>query len=172
MPGFNQTQLNPNAQNSNAVVVMVGDQVIAFGQTSTQTVDWGTEQLYGIGSGKPQEVQQLKISPSISLDAFALTSHGLQILNYPSTLLQVLSNNQFDISVIDSNGNVLLNYIGCVASNFNQNIPVNAIITQTISFMAMDVIDSLGNSILNGNFALNNIQALAIAGAGLNAVGA
>jgi hypothetical protein len=171
MPSFNQTQLSYKVQNANSVVVMIGNVPVAFAQTSTQTVDFGTESLYGIGTAKPQEIQQLKFAPTISVDAFALTNQGLQFLSFPTSLLVVLANNSFDMHVMASDGTVLLTYVACVATNFNQNEPVNAIITQTITFQALDVLDSVGQSILNGNFALQNVATLAAEGVALNTLG-
>lgn len=172
MPSFNAQQLSYKVQSGNSVVVMIGDQVIAFAQTSDQASDFGTETLYGIGSAKPQEIQQLRFSPNITLTSFALTAQGIAVLSYPSSILSVLANNSFNLNILDASGKVLLAYIGCVANGFTQNIPVNAIITENITFQAMDVLDSTGQSILNGNFALQAITSLALAGLGLSAVGA
>ena len=171
MPGWGNTTLNYRVLSGNQCLVMVGDIVIAFAQTSTQTIDLGTEQLYGIGTAKPQEVQQLKFAPSISLDAFSLTQQGIAALAYPSSLASVLANNAFDIHILDNNGVPVSTFIGCVASNYNQNVPANAIVTETTNFMAMDVLDNTGNSILNGTFALNNLSTIVAAGIALNTAG-
>lgn len=145
--------------------------VIAFAQTADQAVDFGTDSLYGIGSAKPQEIQQLRFAPTLSITAFVLTSTGITALNYPSNLLEVLANNSFAMNVIDNNGNTLLQFTGCVAANYSQNIPVNQIVTETISFQALDVLDSTGTSILNSNSALQSITSLALAGTALSALG-
>ena len=171
MPGWNQQQLQYKVLSGNSVLVMVGDVPVAFAQTSTQTVDFGTEQLYGIGTAKPQEIQQLKFAPTISLDAFVLTQHGVAALSYPSSIASVLANNAFDIHILDNNGIPVSTFVGCVATNYNQNVPVNAIVTETLNFQAMDVLDNTGNSILNGNFALNNVTQLVTTGIALNTVG-
>ena len=169
MPSFGAQQLNYAVQNANSVVVMIGDVPIAFAQTSAQNIDFGTESLYGIGTAKPQEIQQLKFAPTISVDSFVLTNRGVTILSYPSNLLQVLTNNQFNLHLMDATGTTLLSFVGCVATGYNQNVPVNAIITQTINFQALDVLDSTGVSILNGTFALNTIAGLI--GAAVNTLG-
>jgi hypothetical protein len=172
MPSFNAQQLSYKVQSGNSVVIMIGDQVVAFAQTSDQAVDFGTESLYGIGTAKPQEIQQLRFSPNITITAFVLTNQGIIALSYPSNLLSVLANNSFDLHVIDASGVPLLTYIGCVANGFSQNVPVNAIVTENITFQAMDVLDSTGQSILNGNFALQAVTDLALLGLGLTTVGA
>ena len=61
--------------------------------------------------------------------------------------------------------------MGAVCNNFSNNIPVNAIITETLSFLAMDVLDGTGTSILNSKSALQSITSLAVAGLALAAVG-
>lgn len=171
MPGFNQQQLNYKVQSGNSVTVMIGDTAIAFAQTSTQRVGFGTESQYGIGTAKPQEIQQLKFAPTLDLEAFVLTPNGINILGYPSNLLALLANNSFDMHVMDRTGVVMLTFVGCVAADFNENVPANAIITETITFQAMDVLGPDGVSILNGPFALPNITALSLEGVGLNTVG-
>lgn len=150
MPAFNQQQLSYKARNSNSVTILIGDQPIGFAQTASHTFDFGAEQLYGIGSAMPQEVQQLRVSPTITLDNFALTQQGLTSLGYPANLAVILSNNSFNFFVVDGqSGQALFTYVGCVASNFNENIPANRPITDAITFLAMDVLGSNGQSILN-----------------------
>lgn len=163
MPGFNNQQLKYQVQSGNSVVVLLGDEVIAYCQTSRNTVDFGTEFLYGIGTAKPEEIQQLRFAPTITVTSFLLTKQGITALNYPSTLLGVLANNSFNMSVVDADGNTLFTYIGCVCNTYDQTVPVNSIITQDLSFNALDVLDQTGISVLNGPFALGTIA---------NAVGA
>lgn len=154
MPGFNESQLKYNVQNANSLVILIGDQEVGFGQTTSPTLDFGTEPLYGIGSAKPQEIQQLRFSPQVTVDSFALTDEGLTILNYPSTIAAVLANNEFNFFVMNASSIPIYTYIGCVASNFNVNIPANQPVTESITFMAQDVLDATGISILNSNSAL------------------
>ena len=171
MPSFNQQQLNYKVANSNAVLVMMGDIPVAFAQTSSQGIDFGTESLYGIGSAKPQEIQQLKFSPTISIDSFVLTNQGVVALSYPTTLVSILANNSFSINLMSSDGLPLLVFVGCVAVNYNQNVPTNSIISETLTFNAMDVLDNTGQSILNSNSIQTALATLAAAGIGLNTLG-
>ena len=136
MPSFNQQKLNYQVTNGNAVTIMLGDVVIGFGQTAGPAIDWGTEGLYGIGSAQPQDIQQLKNTMTISLDQFLLSDTGLLALGQPNTMLEVLSNNSFDFHVMDAQGNVILTYVGVVASNFSLSIPANQPVTQTVNFLA------------------------------------
>lgn len=155
MPGFNAQQINPKVLTSNAVVIMVGDQEVAFGQTSSLSVGYGTEGFYGVGTAKPQEIQQLRASFSVTLAQFALSNEGLAFFNYPSTLGTILSNNQFNITVMGSNHIPVWTFAGCTAGDYSFNSPANSPITEDITFLAMDCLNPLGISILQGNFALN-----------------
>lgn len=152
MPGFTQAQLKATAQNANTVAVLIGDQIIAFAQSVPHGFDLGTEGLYGVGSAKPQEIQQLKVAPQITVEQFKLTDAGLQKLQGNQiTLVSLLANNEFNIHVVDgTNGTTQFTYVGCVAANFNENISANTVITDSISFLARDVLDVSGQSILNG----------------------
>lgn len=150
MPGFQQTALNPSARNANSVVILLGSNAIAFAQTTGHDFGYTTQQLYGVGSAKPQEIQQLRVGPTITLTEFALTSSGDQLINGGVSLYSILSNNAFNLHVVDGiTGESLFTYVGAVASNFNENIPANQPITDSITFMAMDVVDNNGNSLLN-----------------------
>lgn len=154
MPGFAQQTLDYRARNSNSVTVLLGDAPIGFAQSSSHSMDFGAEQLYGIGTAKPQEVQQLRISPQISLDSFALTDSGITVLGYPQNIATVLANNAFNLHITDGiTGDTLFTYVGCVASSFAENISANQPVTDTISFLALDVLGPDGQSLLDGNNA-------------------
>lgn len=171
MPGFNQQTLAYNALNGNAVALSIGDITVAFAQTVSHDFGFTTQGLYGVGSAKPQEIQQLRLAPTITLNEFALTSAGENLLTGGVSLASLLANNSFDIAVIDGLDDVVLfSYVGSVASNFNENIPANQPITQAVTFMAMDVLDENGNSLLNipGAFSIPSTTATSADGLGLN----
>lgn len=131
------------------MTILIGDQPIGFAQTVSHTFDFGTQQLYGIGNALPQEVQQLRVSPQITLDAFSLTQNGLQVLGYPSNIALILASNEFNFYVKDGITNTMLFiYVGGVCGNFNENIPANAPITDAMTFLCADVLGPNGTSIL------------------------
>jgi hypothetical protein len=154
MPAFGQNQVNYSALNANAVVVLIGTQPIAFAQTVNHRFAFGTEMLYGVGSAKPQEIQQLRISPEITLDQFALTSNGNTLIQGGTNFASIIANNQFNIAVTNGiTGDVMYTYVGCVARDFSESIAANRPVTDAISFDALDVLDETGQSILGGGNA-------------------
>lgn len=153
MPGYSATQLNYKVRNANGVSILIGDQLVGFGQSSSPSQDYGTEALYGIGSAKPQEIQQLKFSQSITLDSFQLTDEGLRFFGIAAELGTILANNQFNIFLLDNTGKAIVSYVGCVAGSKNLNIPANQIVTEAITFMALDVLGPDGVSLLESNSA-------------------
>jgi hypothetical protein len=161
MPGFNAQQMQNKVRNTNNVVVLVGDQVVGFGQSSSFGVDYGAEALYGIGNSKPQEIQQLKNGISVSLDMFQLTQAGLAYLGQPSDIGDVLANNQFSISIMDTAGNPIRTAVGCTATSNSVSMAANQPITEAISFIAMDILGPNGLSILNSGGALTLLTAVA-----------
>lgn len=172
MPGYNATQLAYQARNANSVTIAIGDQIVAFGQTTAHSFGFGTEAIHGIGSALPQEIQQLKISPNISIDAMALTATGIDLLAGGQNIATLLGNNQFDLHIVDGTTNkVMFTYVDCVASNFSQNIAANQPISESIAFLAMNVLDDTGASVLNTNSAFNTPSALAAAGGVAGALG-
>lgn len=173
MPSYNQRALNYAALNANQIKVMLGDVVLAYAQTTTHSTDAGTQQLYGIGSENPQEIQQLRNSPSISTEYFELTQAGIDLLGTGTRLIYSLFNTQLDLHLVDGQtGNPTYSYVGCVMASYSETITTNAIVLDSCSFLAMDVLDSNGKSILKGNSAYNIPSILASAtGAGGLGVG-
>lgn len=155
MPSFNATALNYKVQNGNSVVIMVGEQVIGFGQSSTSGVDFGSDTLYGIGSSLPGEIQQLKLAPSISLSTLMLTTFGLTYIGQPTTWLEVLANTEMDFHIVDGNGDVMLTYKACTCGSYSSDISANQPITEQTQWSALDVLNSAGNSVLASNSAAN-----------------
>lgn len=172
MPGYGPTQLNYQARNANSVAVTIGDTIVAFAQTTSHSFGYGTQTYHGVGSAQPQEIQQLIVAPTISLDAFALTDTGIQYLAGGENIAVLLANNQFDIHVTDGIKNkVIFTYVGCVAQNFSQNIPANQPVSESISFAAMDVLGPDGQSVLNVPGAFSVPNALATAGSVAGSLG-
>jgi hypothetical protein len=171
MPSYNQTNLNYAAQNANAVQIMIGDVVLAYAQTTNHAVDLGAQQLYGIGSTNPQEIQQLRYSPSISVEFFELTAQGVALLGTGSLLAYTLANTQVDIYVIDgTTGQPSFTYVGCVANSFSENIATNAVVVDSVSFLAMDILNAAGASILASN-SVYSIPSLIASAAGSTGLG-
>lgn len=171
MPGFNNVPVSNNARNGNSVAAMLGDQIVFFAQTVGHQYPFGTEQLYGVGSALPQEVQQLRVSPQISLDTFALTKQGINSLQAGQNLNYLLAGQVFDFHVYDGlTQSVLFTYVGCKCQNFAESVPANAPVRDTYSFLAMDVLDTKGDSILNTGE--NALAIPAVAAAALNVAGA
>ena len=156
---------------------MIGDQIVAFAQTTGHQIAMGGEQLYGIGSQKPQEIQQLRMSPAFTLDAFALTQAGLTLLQGGQNLDYLLAGRSYDMTVLDGISNeAIFTYVGAKAQNMAQNIPANAPVRTTYSFLALDVVNPDGVSIMDdGNNAIQvNAAGVSIAasiGSGLGLSG-
>ena len=158
MPNINAEALKYAIRNSNDVQINIGTVTVAFGQTLTDSVAFGTDSFYGIGTAKPQEVQQLRVSPSITLDFLSLTSRGRTLLNNPTDWLSVLNQNSFDMHLLDSSGATFRTYVGAVADNYSHSVPTNQAITESITFQALDVLDANGVSVFNSvNNAIQNI---------------
>ena len=169
MPGYNPTAVANNARNANTVAVAIGQNIIAFAQTVDHRIPSGAEQIFAVGSPKPQEIQQLRFSPSIALTAFALTPAGINLLASGQLLAYSLNGNQFDLYILDglSSETTLFAYVGCKSSEFGQAIAANTPIRETYNFLALDVLDPNGNSLLT-----TGESALPTPGAGAQALGA
>lgn len=153
MPGYNQEQLLYKVLNANACSILIGDVLVGFGQTMAPNMDYGTEGLYGIGSAKPQEIQQLKFTNTITLDKYRLTAEGQAFFGVTQPLWSLLANNYLDFFLLDETGEAFLAYVGAVAQSNNTNIAANTPITEGMSFLALDVLNGQGVSVLNSNSA-------------------
>lgn len=149
MAGFNAKALANKVRNGNTVSILVGDQIIGFGQGLQHSIDFGAEGIYGIGNAKPQEIQQLRTSVTLTLDSMALTEEGISYFGYSASWESILAGNQLILHWTDYEGNTLLTFDECVASNFSSNLQANQPVTQSTSFIAMDVLDADGDSLLN-----------------------
>ncbi len=150
MPGFNAQQIANRVQSGNAVLVQLGDQTVMFAQTVAHSIPMGTEGLYGIGSSKPQEIQQFRFSPQFSLDTFSLTNAGLVALQGGVNLNYLLAGNSFTMTVIDGvTEEPLFVYVGAKCQNFSESLPTNAPVRDAYSFLALDVLDMDGNSLMD-----------------------
>lgn len=134
----------------------------------------GTEHLFGIGTSKPQEIQPLRFSPQLTVEEFELTAVGQQLLAGNQNLAYILASNQFDIHVMANdtgqNQNTVYTYVGCKAQNFSGSIPANAPVRDSFTFLALDVLDVNGNSIMDtGTNAISVVTSVASAAAGLAA---
>ena len=153
MPSYNQQTLVNKVRNGNAVAIIVGDQVIGFGQTVGNSVDFGTEQIFAVGSALPQENQQLKISPKITLSSMQLTADGLAAFGLAQTWLEILANTEMDIHLVDNLGNGIITYVSSTAENYSANTAANQPVTEDVSFVSLDVLNGAGESVLNSNSA-------------------
>ena len=144
-----------------------------FAQTVGHQLAMGTEQLYGIGTANPQEIQQLRMSPSFSLDSFTLTQAGINLLSGGTRIEYLLAGNSFDMHVVDGVTNqTVFTYVAAKAQNMAQSIPANAPVRSTFSFLALDVLDNNGNSIMAlPDNALTIASAAATAGLGASNLG-
>lgn len=168
MPGYNNQALDPQFYTANQVVILIGSQEVGFGQTSTYNASFGAEQFFQIGTALPGEIQQLRYAPSITLGFFKLTQRGLALFGYNAStpLSSVLADNKFNITLQDNTGSALYTFVGCTAGSFNTSVTANSPINEDVEFLALDIWDSNGQTILKGNFALNyNNNVPAVVGA-------
>jgi hypothetical protein len=173
VPGFTTTTTTNQVQTGNTVEILLGEVAIGFAQTTGHQIAMGTEQLYGIGTQKPQEIQQLRMSPAFTLDSFALTVAGAALLQAGQNLSYLLAGRQYEMIVYDGSSNTAkYTYVGCKCGNFGENIPANAPVRDTYSFLALDVLDPAGNSIMDDGKNALQVGAAGAIGAGVsNALG-
>lgn len=149
MAGYSPTALANKVRNANGVSILVGDQIVGFAQNLSVAINTGAESLYGVGSAKPQENQQLRFDVSVSLDSLELTEEGMAYFGITTTWVKALMGNALTFHEVDYSGKTLQTVVGCVAQNFTRTTPVNQPITQATSFLCMDVLDSTGASVLS-----------------------
>jgi hypothetical protein len=169
MPGFNQAQVSNRTKSGNSVIVQLGDITIMFAQTLGHSIPMGADHLYGIGTSKPQEIQQYRFSPQFSLDSLELTQNGVNLLQGGQNINYILAGNQFTMTVLDGEtNNPDYIYVGAKCSNFSGSVGANSPIRDSYSFLAMDVLNAAGTSIMDTG---DNALELAAAVIGVAATG-
>ena len=169
MPGFSPQAVANKVQTGNSVLIQLGQQVIMFAQTVGYQLPMGAEHLFGIGSSKPQEIQQLRMSPMFNLDSFELTENGQTLLQGGQNLNYILAGNQFTMTVLDgASGSPLYVYVGAKCQNLGGSIPANAPVRDSYTFLALDVLNADGVSIMDTG---DNALELASAYGGIAATG-
>jgi hypothetical protein len=145
------------ARNGNQCIIFVGATPIAFAEAFDFTIDYGAQQVYGIGSEKPQDLQQLKFAPRFSLRSIELTTQGqLLVGSGQANLRNYLGNNYFNVGVFTADDSIIdLTFLMAMATSVRTTIPANGLVTDTFDCLAMDVINELGQS-LAGNPLLTN----------------
>lgn len=151
MSNFNPIPIAQQVMTANNVVILLGIQEIGFGQGVFFDTDFNALPLHGIGSQKPQEIQSQVFRPYVDILMLNLSNIGLTLLNYPSTLGDLLGLNQFNIVMMGYNNLPMYTFVECTATRYNVGVSVSRPITEQIRFMAMDVLDVMGVSILTGN---------------------
>ena len=155
---FNPTPITQQVMTANNVVILLGTQEIGFGQGVMFNANFNARSLYGVGSQKPQEIQSQIFKPSVGVSSLLLSNIGVTLLNYPSTLGDLLGLNQFNIVMMGYNDIPLYTYVECTATEYDVSVPLNKPILEIIKFMAMDVVDITGVSILTGNPYIAMVQ--------------
>ena len=158
MYSFNPTPIAQQVMTANNVVILLGIQEIGFGQGVFFDTDFNALPLHGVGSQKPQEIQSQVFRPYVDILMLNLSNLGLTLLNYPSTLGDLLGLNQFNIVMMGYNSLPMYTFVECTATRYNVGVPVNRPIVEQIRFMAMDVLDVMGVSILTGNPYIQMIE--------------
>jgi len=165
MGQFNAKAIPGQVMTGNAVMIMAGLQEVGYGQAAAFNVGFHNRIQHGIFSQKPQEIQSQKFTPTVTLSMFALSSVGVSVLNFPSSLLDVFATSTINMVIMDARGLPIYIFEGCYVEEFDLNIQVNRPVVQRIQFFAMDVLDDLGMSVLVGDpYVAAAEQAAAIVG--------
>ncbi len=155
---FQATPLNYKVQNTNSVSILMGSEPIAFAQSSSFGINFGTIPLKGIGSAKPQEILQDDFTPTISINSLVMTPGGLNLVQSPGSQSAVLANSSYTILMLGEGFLPIYYFVGCVCNDFNVSLSANAPMSQTMTFTAMDVLDPFGISILVGDPLIKFLQ--------------
>lgn len=161
------------ARNGNQCVIFVGTTPIAFAEAFDFTIDYGAQQVYGIGSEKPQDLQQLKFAPRFSLRSIELTAEGVGLVGSgQNNLRNYLGNNYFNVGVFTADDAIIdLAFLMAMATSVRTTIPANGLVTDTFDCLAMDAINVLGLSLAGDPLLTNALGTPAIA-AGVGEAGA
>lgn len=116
---------------------MAQNNLIARAQTLTANRNYGTENVYELGSIMPQESVYLKYTGTLTLERFRMVSDNLASKKLDLARLgeDVLTKDIVTINVMDSvTKGVVESFFGCTASQYNTSYRSNQIVTESIDF--------------------------------------
>lgn len=142
-------------QTGNMVRIKVGGFDVGWARTTNKSQDYGTEDVYVLGSLGPTEQVMQRWSGQITLDEFVIheakLGEAVQLINVvPMGPEEALLQGVLDFEVLDDQDNVLLVYERCTPVNWSYNTQAGAMSGQNATFKALNV--ARGASAYKGSF--------------------
>lgn len=142
---------NQSVDTGNTVLLMVNSKdVIGRAQSFSSRVDYGTTNIYEIGTIMPTESAFLKYTGTIDMERLRLKKHSLAHAGLVGLGEDILGVPAFKVTSIDRyTGEIGIVYQGCSATNFNTSMRANEVIQETASFYFLN---STGNGSYSPSF--------------------
>ena len=162
---YKASPLSYSVQNSNSVSVLVGSVPVAFGQSVEWGISFGTVQIKGIGTVKPQEILQDNLTATVTIRSLVMVPSLLYPNAAPSAYASILGSGTqtINIALTGNSPADLLYFTDCTCDQFLVSLRTNKPLTQQFTFLAMDVLDQFGISVLQGDPLLQITQYAQIA---------
>lgn len=127
---------NQSVDTGNTVLLMVNSKdVIGRAQSFNARVDYGTTNIYELGTIMPRESAFLKYTGTIDMERLRLKKHSLSHAGLVGLSEDILGTPIFKVSSIDRyTGEIGIVYQGCSATNFNTSMRANEVVQETASF--------------------------------------
>ena len=139
---------NQSVDTGNTALLMVNSKdVIGRVQSFSTRVDYGTTNIFEIGTIMPVESAFLKYTGTIDMERIRLKKHSLAHAGLVGIGNDILGTPIFKVSSIDRyTGELGIVYQGCSAINFNTSMRANETVQESASFYFL-------NSTGNGDYA-------------------
>lgn len=118
------------------VSISIAGNIIGRAQDASSTVEFGTTNVYQIGSIAPVESDYLKYQGTVTLEDMRLRSSDLIELGIAAIGAdEILTKGVIDVIITDKGtGNVVAAYRSCTANSYRLTIRANELVTEEIEF--------------------------------------
>ena len=141
--------------NAGIIIIKIDSQQIGRAQSLEAQHNFGTEELYEVGSIMPNHIIHNQFKGTLSLSRLMIRKKDLVSLGIADTAEKVLSHTPMDIEVLDKTTNKAIRvYNGCVLSNYSMTVNVNTIVMENATFSYVDCTTS-DDAFHNGTSVFN-----------------
>lgn len=117
------------------VSISIAGNIIGRAQNASSTVEYGTTNVYEIGSIFPVESDYLRYQGTVTLEDMRLRTSDLIQLGIAAIGDDILTKGIIDIIITDKGtGKVVAAYRRCTANNYKLTIRTNELVTEEIEF--------------------------------------
>jgi hypothetical protein len=121
----------------NLCLIKIGGTEVGRAQNVTADSDFGLEDVSGIGDVEVQEHVNTKVTHTITMDKFIISTKTLLELGIVPVSEDVLTMGVLDIEILTKDGKLIKKYESCSAANYSLRVAAHAIVGENATWRAL-----------------------------------